>query len=114
MNAPFQNGIKKEGAFYMVKMPRFETSCLETWVKTLVTEIIFLTSFIAVWGAAMGIIFMNESYLMVDFKNWAFEKSTGSAIYITTLTMFWINSRYAFDFILLKPILNGLLWILAS
>ena len=38
MNALFQNGIKNEGAFYMVKMPRFETSCFETGVKTLVTE----------------------------------------------------------------------------
>ena len=38
MNALFQNGIKKEGAFNIVKMPRFETYCLETGVKTLVTE----------------------------------------------------------------------------
>ena len=29
---------EKEGAFYMVKMPCFETSCLETGIKTLVTE----------------------------------------------------------------------------
>ena len=38
MNALFQNGIKKEGAFYMVKMTRFETHCLKTGVKIPVTE----------------------------------------------------------------------------
>ena len=38
MIALFHNGIKKEGAFYMVKMPPYESSCLETGVKTLVTE----------------------------------------------------------------------------
>ena len=30
--------MKKEGAFLMVKLPRFETSCLQTGVKALVSE----------------------------------------------------------------------------
>ena len=32
------NGMKKEGAFLMAKLPRFETFCLQTGVKTLVSE----------------------------------------------------------------------------
>ena len=38
MNAQFPNKIKREGAFSTVEMPCFVTSCLETGVKTLVTE----------------------------------------------------------------------------
>ena len=30
--------MKKEGAFLMVKLSHFETSCLQTGVKTLVSE----------------------------------------------------------------------------
>ena len=32
------NGMKKEGVFSMVKLSRFETFCLQTGVKTLVSE----------------------------------------------------------------------------
>ena len=31
---------------------------------------------IAVWGIAVGIIVMNDSYGIGDFKAWAFEDST--------------------------------------
>ena len=30
--------MKKEGAFFLVKLPCFETFCLQTGVKTLVSE----------------------------------------------------------------------------
>ena len=40
----------------------------------LVAEITQLS--IAVWGIAVGIIVMNDSYGIGDFKAWAFEDST--------------------------------------
>ena len=49
--------------------------------------------YFTVWGVAMGIIVMNDSYGIGDFKKWAFEDSTWFAKYLTHVTMFWINSR---------------------
>jgi len=48
---------------------------------------------IAVWGIAVGIIVMNDTYGIGDFKAWAFEDSTWFIKYLTHVTMFWVNSR---------------------
>ena len=49
---------------------------------------------IAVWVIAIiGIVIMNDSYGIGDFKEWAFKDSTQSTYYLTHVSMFWINSR---------------------
>ena len=47
----------------------------------------------AVWGVAFGIILCNDTSVIGAFKKWSFEESDWFVVYITHVTMFWINSR---------------------
>ena len=47
----------------------------------------------AVWGAALLIIICNDYGIISQFKNWSFQNSHWQVRYVTTVIMFWVNSR---------------------